>query len=226
MADERNRNAPRDPRRPDGQPGEIDPDAPPSAEEIAASQRLRDALEDPSVPNEQADLARSLRAAWSPSALDDDAHGAIVDETLSPEEVRAAAELRDALDANTAATPEAELARALGCAWNPAPLSDAEHQAIIARAIGTNVVAFRRRSVVVRVSFGMAGVLAIAASVLFVIRQGAHGDSELPLALARSTQPLFTEPFRSGDASARIDRIALARASDFRDNRFAKWGVR
>ena len=43
----------------------------------------------------------------------------------------------------------------------------------------------------------------------------------------RSTQSLFEEPFAPrGGASARIDRIAMARSSDLRENRFARWGVR
>ncbi|MBI4702888.1 MAG: hypothetical protein HY744_17360 [Deltaproteobacteria bacterium] len=44
----------------------------------------------------------------------------------------------------------------------------------------------------------------------------------------RSTQALFdpTEPFpRRGGETARIDRIASARAADLRTNRFAAWGV-
>ena len=216
MADERKK-----------QPDDIDPDAPPSAEEIAASQRLRDALEDPSLPNDDAELARALKAAWAPEALEADAIDAIALSALDPEESRAAELLRDALDGKvTKASPEAELAHALVCAWNPKPLSDEEHKAILARALGTNVVAFRRRTFVARVSYGVAGVIAIAASVFLVVKSSPRGEGEIPLARSRSTQELFTEPFQPGEASARIDRIAMARASDYRDNRFAKWGVR
>jgi hypothetical protein len=46
---------------------------------------------------------------------------------------------------------------------------------------------------------------------------------------SRSAADLFdpTTPFpRAGGESARVDRIASARASDLRDNRFAAWGVR
>jgi hypothetical protein len=216
MADERKK-----------QPDDIDPDAPPSAEEIAASQRLRDALEDPSLPDDDADLARALKAAWAPEALEADAIGAIVEGALDPEESRAALALRDALDGRAeASSPEAALAQALACAWNPKPLSDAEHEAILARALGTNVVAFRRRTITARVTFGVAGVLAVAASLFLVVKSSPRGEGEIPLARSRSTQELFTEPFQPGEASARIDRIAMARASDYRDNRFAKWGVR
>ena len=47
------------------------------------------------------------------------------------------------------------------------------------------------------------------------------------VAVSRSTQELFPERFApTGGESARIDRIAMARAADLRDNEFAKWGVR
>jgi hypothetical protein len=89
------------------------------------------------------------------------------------------------------------------------------------------VIALRRRQTVVRVAFGaLAGGLALAASVFLVITSAPTHGSEAPLAKARTTQPLFSEPFKAGETSARIDRIASARASDFRDNRFTKWGVR
>lgn len=45
---------------------------------------------------------------------------------------------------------------------------------------------------------------------------------------SRSTDDLFdpAEKFEVGHTSARIDRIASARSSDLRRNRFAAWGVR
>ena len=70
-------------------------------------------------------------------------------------------------------------------------------------------------------------VLALAASVVVWVSSAmTSSEGEAPLARARSTQSLFAEPFKAGETSARIDRIAAARASDYRDNRFAKWGVR
>jgi hypothetical protein len=47
------------------------------------------------------------------------------------------------------------------------------------------------------------------------------------LILSRSTDDLFdpAEKFEVGRSSARIDRIASARSSDLRRNRFASWGV-
>lgn len=206
-----------------------DPDAPPTEEEIAESARLRDALADPSVPHPDAELARSLRAAFAPDALAEDDLASLVDATLAPDEAAAAEALRDALDAPSIANDDADFARSLAAAWSPKEIPAGEHRAIIEAALGAGggarVVPLRRTRVVRGAVAIVTGGLAIAASVLFVIQRRPPA-TEAPLAHARSTQPLFAEPFKSGEASARIDRIALARASDYRDNRFAKWGVR
>ena len=56
-----------------------------------------------------------------------------------------------------------------------------------------------------------------------------RGDATAELVRARSADDLFdaTTPFpRHGEESARIDRIASARAADLRRNRFAAWGVK
>ncbi len=156
---------------------EEDPDAPPSDEERALSERLRDALADPRAKNDDADLARALSLGFEPREIAPDEHRAIV-------------------------------------------------EAALARAVST-----RARSNVRRVVFGMGAALAVAAAAILVIRnQGAPGpvrDTAATMVATRSTQPLFDEPFaRAGGASARIDRIAMARASDLRENRFASWGVR
>ena len=189
-----------------------DDDLPPSEEELAASARLRDALEGNEAPaSEEAELAASLREAFAPRMLSKDENALLIDLALAPpDELAAAASLRDHGDPMVAA---------LAAAWRPTALGEEEHRAIIAAALREK----KERGVVIRVAFGAGGVLALAASVLLMVRTSAP---EAPLARARSTQPLFDEPFKSGDASARIDRIALARASDYRDNRFTKWGVR
>jgi hypothetical protein len=56
-----------------------------------------------------------------------------------------------------------------------------------------------------------------------------HDAPRADLVPARSTLELFdpAEPFpREGEETSRIDRIAGARASDLRKNRYATWGVR
>jgi hypothetical protein len=195
-------------------------DAPPSEEELAASKRLRDALEDPSIEDPDADLARSLRAAFDPKAIDARAHAQIMDDVPTAEELELAAELRESLDADP-------LVQALAAAWRPSEMNSIEHRQIVAKALPP---AAKQGGRVVRVTFGfVAGAIAIAASVV-VWMNAPHAQSEAPLARARSTQPLFQsyDGFKSGEASAtaRIDKIAIARAGDYRDNRFAKWGVR
>ena len=188
-----------------------DPDAPPTEDEVAASARVRD-HGDP--------LVDALQAAWSPRPLDEPTHAAIVEETtaLDAEELALATALRDALG-------EDPLVTALAAAWRPTDLAGAEHDAILARVVtasspATNVVAFRLR----RAALTITTVLAFAASVVVWI--GNARSTDVPLAHARSTQALFDEPFRPGETSARIDRIALARASDLRDNQFTKWGAK
>jgi hypothetical protein len=189
------------------------PDAPPSAEEIAASQRLREALDDDRVVDADADLARSLRAAYAPDPLSAVDHAALVSGVPSADEITAAAGIeRDALFV------------ALRAAFCPKDLSAEEHRAIIARALGTTVASgpARPKTNVIRIAF-TSSALAIAAAIALYL---SAPPKEAPMARSRSTQPLFSEPFKAGETSARIDKIALARASDYRDNRFAKWGVR
>jgi len=121
--------------------------------------------------------------------------------------------------------PDPELARVLRAAWSPEDLSPEEHRKLVARAVAP------RRATVVRVSFGASALLVLAASVLLVVwsdKPPRPGPNLGPvLSLSRSTQSLFARPFApSGGESARVDRIAMARAADLRENQFAKWGVR
>lgn len=239
------------------EPDDLEPDAPASAEEIAASERLRDALagvgagagaagagaagegsagEGPSSP--ELELALALRAAWAPASLSDEESRAVLEATPSAEEQDLAVGLRDALaearEPRAGDPPGALLARALRSAFSPSAIDETEHRALVDAALakmplgrsGAGGVPLRRGGTVVRVAFGVvAGGLALAASVVLVVTSTpTHGEA--PLAKARTTQPLFSEPFKAGETSARIDRIASARTSDFRDNRFAKWGVR
>ena len=226
------------------EPDDLDPDAPPTEEEVAASKRLRDALESASAglssagtagTSPEIELALSLRAAWDPAALSVDESRAVLDATPSAEEQALAVALRDSLARRhepRAGDPEAaDLARVLRAAFSPSELDLATHRAIVAAALAkmpARVVPIgTARGRVIRVAFGVVtGGLALAASIVFVVTSAPPHGSEGPLAQARTTQPLFSEPFRPGETSARIDRIASARASDFRDNRFTKWGVR
>jgi hypothetical protein len=149
----------------------------------------------------------------------------------SEEELAEAKKLRDALAQPAGAHDDAELARALSAAWSPRDLSPAEHRAVLDRALAGHP-SRRRRALVVRVSFGAGALAALAAGVALVAGsfQGSAPSAQqerTAFVATRSTQALFREPFAStGGQTARVDRIAMARAADLRENEFAKWGVR
>ena len=129
--------------------------------------------------------------------------------------------------------PDPELARVLRAAWSPEDLPPEEHAKLVAEAIAPQRGRGRGRATVVRVSFGARAILALAASILLVVWSDKGPRPPQPpnlgptLSLSRSTQSLFAHPFAAtGGESARVDRIAMARAADLRENQFAKWGVR
>jgi hypothetical protein len=171
------------------------------------------------------------------------------DSPPSEEEIRASDRLREGL-AGAAQLDDAQvvLARAIKLAHSPSELEDREHRAIVERATRTSA-AKKMRARVVPI-FAIAGALSLAAAVMFMIRgtspmQSAEAPSSAtrlnlpgtPLAQSRSTAPLFvqdeesakgeeTKTSQRSTASSRIDRIAMARENDFRENQFAMWGVR
>jgi hypothetical protein len=179
--------------------GPVEPDAPPSEREIAEAEELRRALEDPTRTHEDAELARALAAAWSPHDLSAQAHGALVEQAL----VRL----------------------------------DGARRSWLRSLAGGRTAGGARQTTLRRVSFAASAVVALAAGVLLVFgaarrspergRPIANAASLGGLAVSRSTQPLFADRFAAkGGETSRIDRIAMARAADLRDNDFAKWGVR
>jgi hypothetical protein len=149
----------------------------------------------------------------------------------SAEEIALAEELRAALGDATRAHAGADFARSVAVAHRPGSLGDETNRAIVEASIA-RADARARRARARRWSFGITTGLAMAAAFAIVVSSGGLEPAPVqpaPMARARarSTQPLFHEPFgRSGGESARIDRIASARGSDLRDNRFAEWGVR
>lgn len=146
----------------------------------------------------------------------------------SEEEVAQAEKLRADLEDPRRASELAEVARTLSAAWEPRDLSKEEHRALVEQAVSRPRTRARGARVF-RISFGAAAMVALAAGVLLVLRGGppGRGPAPLPLAVSRSTQELFDAQFApTGGETGRIDRIAMARASDLRDNEFARWGVR
>jgi hypothetical protein len=144
----------------------------------------------------------------------------------SEEEIRESQRLREALDDASKESADADLLRAVKHAADPKAIAKKD----LDDAVKSGVSRGERRSggVVIRVAFGASFVLAAAAAIVFFLGRGPIITSghDSGLAHARSTQSLFTEKFEShGGESARIDRIAVARAADLRENHFARWGV-
>lgn len=77
MAEERKPRTP-DEAPPHAEPWDDDPDAPPSAEELAESERLREALDNPMLEHPDAELARALHLAVAPKPIDVVAHKKIL----------------------------------------------------------------------------------------------------------------------------------------------------
>ena len=145
------------------------------------------------------------------------------------DELREARALMEALERGDGAGP-AELLRSAKVANAPRAIEPADHERLVSRVVGATDerAAQSRRGRVIRVAFGAVSAFAIAAAVLFSFSSFGPDHTPrvtAPLARSRSTQDLFREPFRASEASARIDRIAVARGGDLRENRFAAWGV-
>ncbi|HEX7600143.1 MAG TPA: hypothetical protein VF316_01010 [Polyangiaceae bacterium] len=155
------------------------------------------------------------------------------DAPATEEELARAEALRVALDDASRPSEDAELLRALALAESPRALAEAAQDALVANAL-TRMDARKtraksdQRGVVVRVTFGAAALIAAAAAVVLVVGRsgGLDGGAKPELAHVRSTQALFDQPFERGQATARADRIAVARTADLRQNRFARWGVK
>jgi len=215
---------------------------PPSAAELAEAEALRLSLE----RGEDA-LVEALRAAHGPASLDDDVHaailsrvmsGAAIDAPASAEERVAAEELAAALGAPRSEAkdePLVELSDALRAAHRPKDIEPLRNEALIARALGRSAAKKKATRAIPIVTAAIVSVAAMAAGVTVYLRGASDGfvaSSSVAapsLQRSRSTAELFeaTTPFpRTGGESARVDKIASARAAELRENRFAMWGVR
>jgi hypothetical protein len=223
-----------------------DEDAAPTAVEQAEAERLRVALEESdaqragrlvagpgaraALPEEStAATAVALRAAWAPSPI-----GAARNDALVSKALGSASEGKGSHVAPHIA-PVARKER--GSAEAPAPISLRRFR-MGPRTFAT-MTAVAAMAAGVLLLFGKLGqreaapppaAVAMAPAASAAAAPGQDRPSErVPLIAARSTQELFdaSKPFpRSGGESARVDRIATARAADLRANRFAAWGVR
>lgn len=215
-------------------------DEPPfTEEELRDAGALRDALERGDDP-----LAASLHAAYRPASLAEADLDAILaralDEGDAPPtriEDEAAARLRDAIDRGDF-EGEAALLGDLRAAHRPAALSEDRHEELIRRALSSSrrVQVSPLRRALPRVTAAITGVVALAAGFALLLQtrgftppaaESVRAAAPAALIRSRSTDDLFdpAEKFEVGRSSARIDRIAGARSSDLRRNRFAAWGV-
>lgn len=218
-----------------------DQDEPPfTEEELREAGALRGALERGDDP-----LAASLQAAYRPASLDEDDLEAILARSLGEgdapptrTEREAAERLRASLEGGGDLEGEAALLGDLRAAHRPAALSSARNEELIARAVASakrapaSISLFRRALPATMAT--LTGVVALAAGFALMLQTRsfapppmAAGAAPAALILSRSTDDLFdpAEKFEVGRSSARIDRIASARSSDLRRNRFAAWGV-
>lgn len=186
----------------------------------------------PLEPAVEAELVEALRSAWDPPPLDPARHRRILEAALedpfaapSEDEVRESARLRRALEGEDASHPDVELARALRSAVKPHdPRPGAA--TVPKRAPGT-------AARVVTVTFGAVALAAAASFALSIsLRQSepvavSKSAASKPVGpiQSRTTGELFSERFKTGGTTERIDRIALAREQDLRNNLYAKWGV-
>ncbi len=150
----------------------------------------------------------------------------------SQEELAEAEKLRLALEDPSRSSTGADLARALAVAHSPRELDPSAHAAIIAKALATKKRTPAETGRVIKVWFGAAAALVAVAAMALIWLRGqpleapAASNAAVPLVQVRSTAPLFHEPFDIASTSARVDRIALARADDYRENMYAQWGVK
>lgn len=220
------------------------PDEPPPSErELAAANELRALLEDG-----EHELSEVLRAAYQPDAMDPSDNDALVDRALgiamverdlpaTATERDAAARLREAMthpQTEDRDEPQVELADALVSAYRPRGIDPLRNELLISRALRRSSQRTVSRRVLPVVTAAMLGVAAMAAGIALYLRPVTDKpDAVMATApmmqRSRSTAHLFdaATPFpRAGGESARVDRIANARAAELRDNRFAHWGVR
>jgi hypothetical protein len=190
-------------------------------------------------PHEEAELLAALEAALRPESLAPELNERLIEQALedplappSERELVESARLRDALEHGTT-HEDAGVLSALRAPFSAADEDESTAGRALDAALGPASKPARSRSNVVYAVFGAASVAlaAAAAALLFLSglsRSSAPAASVEPSALVRprSTAPLFSEPFETGETTARMDLIARERSRDLRDNRYAAWGVR
>jgi hypothetical protein len=187
---------------------------------------------------EKTSLVDALTAAESPEPLDPDRHARLLAAALgtlerdrgeSVEALVAGEQERDAASQLGESLELDDIATLLRAAHDPSAISARVEQRI--RFAALSAPNERRPRVA---SATLWGTLAAAAAVALWVTSSlqtkmsnieSHRSSALNYAQSRSTDALFTEAFAQSTPSERIDRIALARQRELRENRYRKWGV-
>jgi hypothetical protein len=225
---------------------DVGQDEPPfTEEELRAAAALRETL----ARGGDA-LAASLQAAYRPSPLAEGDLDALLARALGDGDApptrlegEAAARLRAELERGDL-EGESALLGDLRAAHRPAALSSSRNEELIAGALASArrapISLSRFRRALPATMAALTGVVALAAGVALLLqtrdfappsamRPSSEAAAVAPAVLirSRSTDDLFdpAQKFETGGSSARIDRIASARSSDLRRNRFAAWGV-
>jgi hypothetical protein len=186
-------------------------------------------------PEREQALVRALRAAYAPEPLSEQLNELLIaqalEDPLAPpneQELVESDRFRRAL-AGEAAHRDLDLVRALKAAGAPAPLDELHVERAADAALGNR----RARANVIYAVFGaVAAATAMAAGIMMLIgtRQEPSLAQQSPsvqtLAISRSTSPLFAGKLENTSPTERIDRIAIVRERELRENRYAMWGVR
>jgi len=159
---------------------------------------------------EHQDLHEALGAAWAPTALDEEEGAARIAAALETED-------------------DAAFVAALQSAISPSDLPLQTHEALVARALASAAPAPRAeeppappRGVLVRFLPRVAAAataFAIAAGVLVTVRTAPPATISVASGDALVASEALTTP------GARTERMARARAADFRENRFRSFGL-
>ncbi|HEX9621497.1 MAG TPA: hypothetical protein VF989_15240 [Polyangiaceae bacterium] len=189
------------------------------------------------LPEEQEEeLSEALSCAWAPPDVDAALHRRLLEIALedplappSAAEREEAERLRRTLDDADDTDDGATVLTALRSAYTPSELDRARERALRGSGGGGALPRRARRAAWLLGAVGTA--LAAAATWVAWIDvprsfEATPSHPSLRTYVSRSTTPLFDDRFAVGAASARVDRIATARARELRDNRFANWGLR
>lgn len=171
--------------------------------------------------------AVALRAAWAPTPISAARNDALITRALeanAPSRAIAGGAAANDGGGSVKRSPPIEAAPISLRRFRIGPRTIASMTAVVAMAAGVLLLFGRLGTSSAPPPQSMARAPEAAAT---SIAQSASPSA--PKIAARSTQEMFdaATPFaRSGGESDRVDRIAAARASDLRANRFAAWGVR